>query len=292
MPAPTFAAAKAGYENLWARMQITRVAAVTGAAKRCIAGKPRYLAVETATGVPWYVISLMHLRESNLDWRGVLHNGEKILGTGRKTRLVPKGRGPFSTWEEAAIDALKIKRYPPEWDIAHIAYAFEKFNGFGYRSKGIPSPYLWGGSNIQRPGKYVRDGVYDASVMDTQLGCMTVLRKMMDLDPSIMPDSTSAKTEAEGADTEVADLPEAEAPEAEAPQVAIASTAPVGFWRKVTGWLTAAATSAGAFLWDWRVAAALIIGFVVVAGLVLFMIWMLGLWPDLKASAKRLFRKE
>ena len=86
-----------------------------------------------------------------------------VAGSKYKTRLVPKGRGPFSTWEEAAIDALKIKRYPPEWDIAHIAYAFEKFNGFGYRSKGIPSPYLWGGSNIQRPGKYVRDGVYDAS---------------------------------------------------------------------------------------------------------------------------------
>ena len=94
---------------------------------------------------------------------------------------MPIGRGPFATFEEAAIDALADYR-GATWDVPQLAFTLERFNGFGYRGKGIPSPYLWGGSSVQKRGKYVRDGVFDPNVMDTQLGAMTVLRRLCELD--------------------------------------------------------------------------------------------------------------
>ena len=50
---------------------------------------------------------------------------------------------------------------------------------------GLPSPYVWGGTNIQKPGKYVRDGVLSKKVWDTQPGCAPILKVLSTLDPSI-----------------------------------------------------------------------------------------------------------
>ncbi len=63
--------------------------------------------------------------------------------------------------------------------------ACEKYNGLGYAARGIPSPYVWSGTDQYRSGKYVRDGVFDPSVVDRQLGCAGLLLAMMQLDPSI-----------------------------------------------------------------------------------------------------------
>jgi len=49
----------------------------------------------------------------------------------------------------------------------------------------VPSPYLWAGTNQYRSGKYVRDGVYDPSKVDPQLGCAALLMALMELDPNI-----------------------------------------------------------------------------------------------------------
>ncbi len=78
-------------------------------ANKIIAAEARYKAVQASTGVPWYFIGALHMRESSCDFRGVLHNGDRIIGTGGLTVRVPAGRGPFSTWEESAVDALKLK---------------------------------------------------------------------------------------------------------------------------------------------------------------------------------------
>lgn len=61
-----------------------------------------------------------------------------------------------------------------------VAYASEKFNGFGYRSRGMVSPYLWGGTSVQDRGKFVSDGVFDRSTMDPQIGTMALLRVIME----------------------------------------------------------------------------------------------------------------
>jgi lysozyme family protein len=185
---PTFSAMAQGYRNMWRSMRITRQAAVDAAARKILSLKPRYLKVERTTGVPWFVQGIWHMRESNNNFAGVLHNGEHIIGTGRKTRLVPAGRGPFNSWEEAAEDALRMKglHLIRDWDdIGRIGYETERFNGFGYVPRSINSPYVWAGSQHYVRGKYVADGVFSATHVDTQLGCLPVLWKLCQLDPDV-----------------------------------------------------------------------------------------------------------
>ena len=182
---PTFAATQKGYANLWAKAQIRddAQAQITAAARKVLDGKAQYKAVEKATGVPWWWTGNTHMRESSCDFAGVLHNGEKIIGTDKKTTLVPAGRGPFATWEEAAIDALKLKDLDEitDWSIPRALYEWERFNGFGYYGKGVNSPYVWAGTTLQQPGKYVRDGVWDPSAVDKQPGCAALLKKLIEM---------------------------------------------------------------------------------------------------------------
>lgn len=184
---PAFKDMEAGYANLWSRMQVVRSDAALKAAQGILEDRARYENVEKASGVPWFFIGPVHDRESNRSFAGVLHNGERIIGTGRKTRLVPAGRGPFASWDEAAIDALRLQKLDQvgAWTLPRILYEFERYNGFGYVKQRINSPYVWAGTNLQQPGKYVRDGVFDRNHMDTQLGCAAMLAKLMELDDSI-----------------------------------------------------------------------------------------------------------
>lgn len=184
--APNFQSMAAGYRNMWSSMKITRVAQCDAAARRIMAARARYLAVERQVGVPWFVIGLWHMRESANNFAGVLHNGQHIIGTGRLTTLVPKGRGPFSTWEQAAIDALKFKglHQIAAWPIERIGYESERFNGFGYLGR-VNSPYVWAGSSHYVRGKYVADGVYDAGHVDQQLGCLPVLKALCNMSEEV-----------------------------------------------------------------------------------------------------------
>ncbi|WP_454919204.1 peptidoglycan-binding protein [Xanthobacter sediminis] len=183
----TFASLQDDYAQRWSRMLIKpdRYAAIDSAARLVLTGKASYQAVQAETGVPWAMVGVLHYRESSCDFRGVLHNGEKILGTGRKTKLEPKGRGPFETWLQAAQDALAIKGYSvgaPDWTIPRFLYEGERFNGFGYRMHGVPSAYLWSGSDQYVCGKYVSDGVWDGAVVDKQVGVAPLMRRIFDLD--------------------------------------------------------------------------------------------------------------
>jgi lysozyme family protein len=155
-------------------------------AKLIIKGEAQYKAVEAATGIPWFFIGALHMRESGCDFKGVLHNGEKIIGTTRKTKLVPKGRGPFKTWVAAAIDALDMRNLRGiTWAPARMGYESEGFNGWGYTGKGVNSPYVWAGSNWEQPGKYVADHVWDKDFDDPQIGTMTVLKRLSELRPDV-----------------------------------------------------------------------------------------------------------
>ena len=180
------------YKRLWSQMKVIKVPEATQEARRVIGGKIRYKVVESRTGVPWFVVGCMHMRESGGRFDTWLHNGDpmKRNGVPVKTVHVPANRppNPNVSWEEGAYDAIVVVEHLDlikEWGPEHVAYANEKFNGFGYRrpSINIPSPYLWGGTNVQKRGKYVRDGVYDANTMDPQLGAMAVLKRVMELDP-------------------------------------------------------------------------------------------------------------
>lgn len=166
----------------WNRAKFTRSTQINAQAEKILKNRATYEKVSKKTGVPWDVIGVIHYRESSGDFRGVLHNGERIIGTGKKTVLVPKGRGPFKTWEEAAVDAL-MNAHPyagkhKDWSIAGTLDILERYNGLGYRNRGLPSPYLWAGTDQYVKGKFVRDGVFDANHVDKQLGVAPILMKL------------------------------------------------------------------------------------------------------------------
>lgn len=153
-------------------------------ADRLMFHKPRYEAVSKALkekgyDIPWEFIAVAHQRESNANFDTYLGNGQPL---NKKTTIVPKGRGPFSSWEEGAIDALL--NAPPyaaknkDWTIGGTLTKLEEYNGLGYAAKDLPSPYLWAGTDQYTKGKYVRDGVYDPEHVDTQLGVAGLLRFM------------------------------------------------------------------------------------------------------------------
>lgn len=140
--------------------------------------KARYKVVAEACNFPIDLLFALHYRESSLNFLGVLHNGERILGTGRKTKLVPAGRGPFKTWEEAAIDAINMKKgiFPTEWTFETKLIFAERFNGLGYRNTREYSPYVFAGTNAHdETGKYVADGKYSASAPEKQLGVASLI---------------------------------------------------------------------------------------------------------------------
>lgn len=170
----------------WANAKLSR--SFTSVARRLIApgAKARYRTVSIRTGVPWAVIAVIHERECSQNWTGSLAQGDPW---NRVSVHVPAGRGPFRSWEEAAIDALVS--CPPyaarnkDWSIGRTLTVLEQYNGLGYAARGRPSPYIWSGTDQYRSGKYVRDGIYDPSVVDSQPGCAGLLMAMMALDPTI-----------------------------------------------------------------------------------------------------------
>lgn len=193
---PEFSAYKPDYAKKWGDMAIDpgKVGSLDAIASKLLKSKHVYQDVEKKTGVPWWFIAVLHNRESSGSFAGVLHNGDDIIGTGRLTYRVPKGRGPFSTWADAAVDALRLKGLQDvkHWTVERVAYEAERYNGFGYRKKGVPSAYLWSFSSIYKGGKYVADGVWSSSARDAQAGVMPLLKRMMALDPTIKFASSSA----------------------------------------------------------------------------------------------------
>jgi len=139
----------------------------------------RYKAVEKLTGVPWWFIAVVHEREANQNWNTYLGNGQAL---NKRTILVPKGRGPFKTWEEGAIDAL-VHAAPyaarnKDWSIGGALTMLEEYNGLGYAQMNKPSPYLWAGTDQYEKGKYVGDHEYSPETIDTQLGGAGLLKFM------------------------------------------------------------------------------------------------------------------
>lgn len=278
MAEPSFAKLKGGYRNLWNAAKLTRADQTEKAVNRILASRKRYEAVEARTGVPWYFIAVTHMRESSNNFAGVLHNGEHIIGTGRKTRLVPAGRGPFVSWEQAAIDALQLKGLHriKDWPIERVLYECERFNGWGYYFKGRTSPYVWAGTQHYRSGKYVRDGVYDAGHVDTQLGVAAVLKRLAD--KGIITDDGPKITPVPPPPPP----PDIEAePEAESPKAEDQETKPLGksktFWAALFAFLSQLA----AFATDWRV-----LGLVILACVVGYIVWERNGKPDIRGIFK------
>jgi len=170
----------AEHQRLWDSMKIIRdQTTLNRVAEKVKANRSVYEAVQKATGVPWQLVAVIHLREAGEQDIGrflkQIHNGQswKI-----KSTIVPKGVGPFTSWHEAAVHALKMKKFHTVvgWTPAKMVSAAEPYNGYGYRQKGMRSPYLWASTNHQQRGKYVADHVFDSTVMDSQVGVAAQLK--------------------------------------------------------------------------------------------------------------------
>jgi lysozyme family protein len=170
----------------WQSAKLTRATEFAPVAKRLVTAKARYQEVERIAGVPWFVIAVIHQREASQRWDRSIAQGDPW---DKVSTHVPKGRGPFAWWKDAALDALKhCAPYATnwkDWTPGGAMTLLELYNGLGYFRKGLPSPYVWSGTDQYRRGKYVADGVFDPNVIDQQLGCAGLILAMQALDPSI-----------------------------------------------------------------------------------------------------------
>jgi lysozyme family protein len=188
-------------EQRWHNMKLAqaRLPELDSVAKRLVDAKPRYLAVEDRLRklpsqhyfAPWWFTAICSEREYGgpPHWDRQLAQGDPLS---RVSWHDPAGRGPFTgedAWLRGCLNAL-IDCAPyaaswHDWTPGGTATIWEEYNGLGYAARGVPSAYVWSGSDQYISGKFVADHVYRAGVVDVQEGCMPILSRMMLLDSSI-----------------------------------------------------------------------------------------------------------
>ena len=145
--------------------------------------KKRYAQITALTGLPAWLIFCIHYKESDCSFEGCLHNGDRIIGNGLLTHNDPKNRGPFNTWEEAAVDAIKMKEncFPTNWNYLPDCLLFaEKYNGLGHRLHDELSPYIWAYTNqSDESGNYTSDGHYNPDAVIKSAGIAALLITMI-----------------------------------------------------------------------------------------------------------------
>jgi lysozyme family protein len=182
----------------WENMKVlpARLTGLDETAYRLQGSKARFVAVEQRLiklgyYCPWWFIAICAEREYGgpPHWDRQLSQGDPL---NRVSWHDPAGRGPFfgaDAWERGCLDAL-IDCAPhaakwKDWTPGGTATIWEEYNGLGYAAMGVPSAYVWSGSNQYVSGKYIADHVYRSGVVDVQEGCMPILSRMMAIDATI-----------------------------------------------------------------------------------------------------------
>ena len=142
--------------------------------------RPAYEAAASGLGtIPWHFIGIVHAMECGFKFSGHLHNGDPLTA---RTVQVPAGRpaagNPPFDWKTSARDAMQFKGYDKEtdWSVERTLYLLEKYNGFGYRPRGVPSPYLWSFSNQYTKGRFVADHKFDPNAVSKQCGTALMMK--------------------------------------------------------------------------------------------------------------------
>jgi len=164
--------------------------------------KAIYRRVEQLTHVPAAGLMALAMREMSGSIHKYLGNGQRLT---MRTTIVPKGRGPFPDTPDGfvagCLDALAIDKLDQVWKSAsgwsraRFCYESEEWNGWGYRARGIPSPYVFGATTVQKAGKFVADHVYSATTMDVQLGTLAIVEQLVAMDPDLAFFETIRKVE-------------------------------------------------------------------------------------------------
>lgn len=157
-------------------------------AHRLCAPKERYQHISALTSVPWPIIALIHEREADQSFLANLAQGDRW---DRVSTHVPRGEGPFDSFEDAAVHALINDDHLNiwgDWSIGGALTALEKFNGLGYYTRHLPSAYVWSWTPAYSEGKFTSDGHFDPDAVDVQPGCAALLMRMIVIDPTISID--------------------------------------------------------------------------------------------------------
>lgn len=146
--------------------------------------------VQEALGIPmvWMICSFE--RESSMDFTTSPAQGDPW---NRVSTHVPAGVGPFASFTSAAIWSYKhdgLDKNSSPWSWPYACWGWEKFNGFGPRDHGRVSGYVFSGTDQYDPpvgkgGKYVSDGEWSSSTVDSQLGCVALALELISLEPSL-----------------------------------------------------------------------------------------------------------
>jgi len=195
---PSIPALKAANAARWHAMHLKadRIPVFDAIAKRLCGSsghawpncKEDYLQISAKTGVPWFIIAVIHEREAGgpPHWDKSIAQGDPLA---HPSIHEPKGRGPFlgpDAFLRGALDALID--CPPyaarwtDWTIGGALTLLEEYNGLGYAAHGVPSAYVWSGTDQYTSGKFVADHVYRPGVRDVQEGCAPILARMMAID--------------------------------------------------------------------------------------------------------------
>ena len=188
-PAAIAAGASAGtddYLALWKTAEVRPEWAgiASDRARAMVANQPRYAAAVAGSDVPWWFVAVIHSLECGLRFDRHLHNGDPL--TGRTVRHPPgrplAGMPPF-TWEDSARDALAMEGLfeHKDWSLGGALARWHRYNGVAneYRRRGIPTPYLWSGTQHYVKGLYVRDHVFDPEKVSRQPGAATLLKALI-----------------------------------------------------------------------------------------------------------------
>jgi lysozyme family protein len=183
-PKPSPSSLKKYYIDLYNKCQINqgRQSIVAWHANFITSNRKRYENAVDGSAIPWYFAGIVHGLEASFNFLAHIHNGDYPLA--KLTTHVPKGRpqpwDPPYDWERSAKDAFKLQGLwdKPHWPLELILYRLESYNGFGYHSKHINSPYLWCFSNNYKKGKFVADHQYNSNAVSQQCGGAVILKSL------------------------------------------------------------------------------------------------------------------
>ena len=201
-----FGDVKDNYTKLWNTCIVTDHKDIDPVCKQILINKPRYDGIAATTKVPWFIIACIHNLECSLDFGGCLHNGDPW---NKVTVDVPKGLGPWKSFEEAAVDALTYDgmTFWSDWSVEGCLYKLELFNGPGYFNHGVTSPYLWSMTNQYGTppniGKYVKDRIFDPKAISDQVGCAAILKQLNCFSSISTTVPTSIQTYTKGANIQL-----------------------------------------------------------------------------------------
>lgn len=170
-----------------ATMKVQRPLQVEHVARGLLPKMALYQEEQARCGVPAALLAALDQREDDASPECAIGQGNRW---DRISTNVPRGKGPWPSKIDAdlfyiAYDHLNDMEGQPSWTWPLVCFKGEAWNGFGPRDHGIRTGYLWAGTNLYVRGKYVADGQWDAAYVDTQLGIIPVMRRLIALQPDL-----------------------------------------------------------------------------------------------------------